>query len=81
MNTDKPQTETNTVLGAVNHDESTITVKELIEQLCKYDGNKPVNISAVGMNSTDSWNAPLQFAELTVDEFNGIVRINFSLYG
>lgn len=81
MSTTNSQTETNTVLGAVNSIEKTITVKQLMEQLSKFDGEKPVNISAVGVNDTDSWDAPLQLEELTVDEFKGIVRINFSLYG
>ena len=61
-------------------DSPTLTVNELITQLSKYDGNKPVNISAVGFNASDSWDAPLELGGLTVDEFNDIVRINFSLY-
>ena len=59
----------------------TLTVEQLIKQLQKFDKNKPVNISAVGVNSSDSWDAPLQLEEFTVDEFKGVVRINFSLYG
>lgn len=62
-------------------EQKTITVAELINQLTKFDGNKPVNISAVGITAQDSWDAPLQFEELTVDEFKGVVRINFSLHG
>ena len=58
-----------------------MTVKKLIEQLKKFDENKEVQISAVGFSSRDSWDAPLNLEELTVDEFKGIVRINFSLYG
>ena len=58
-----------------------LTVKELIEQLQKFDCDKEVNISAVGFNSTDSWDAQLQFEDETVDEYNNIVRINFSVYG
>ncbi len=58
-----------------------LTVKELIEQLKKFDENKEVQISAVGFSSKDSWDAPLTLEELTVDEFKEIVRINFSLYG
>jgi len=59
----------------------TVTVKELIEQLQKFDSDKIVNISAVGFNSSDSWDAPLLFGKDTVDEYKDIVRINFSLYG
>lgn len=58
-----------------------LKVKELIEQLSKFDGNKEVQISAVGFNSNDSWDAPLQFSNETVNEHNDIVRINFSLHG
>ena len=57
-----------------------LTVKELIEQLEKFDENKEVQISAVGFSSKDSWDAPLTLEDLTVDEFKGIVRINFSIY-
>tara|TARA_R110000772_G_C13310268_1_gene440035 strand:+ start:313 stop:684 length:372 start_codon:yes stop_codon:yes gene_type:complete len=60
---------------------NTLTNKQLIEQLQRFDGDKPVNISAVGFNTTDSWDAPLQLEEDTVDEHNNIIRINFSLYG
>ncbi len=56
----------------------TITVKELISQLQKRDENKPVNISMVGITANDSWDAPLPFGDITVDEHKGIVRINFS---
>lgn len=59
----------------------TLTVKELISQLQKFDEDKPVNISGVGFNSTDSWDAPLELGDLTVDEFKGVVRINFSAIG
>ena len=58
-----------------------LTVKKLIEQLKKFDKDKEVQISAVGFSSKDSWDAPLILEELTVSEFKGIVRINFSLYG
>lgn len=58
-----------------------LTVKGLIEQLKKFDENKEVQIGAVGFSSKDSWDAPLDLEELTVDEFKGVVRINFSLYG
>ena len=58
-----------------------LTVKESTEQLKKFDENKEVQISAVGFSSKDSWDVPLQFEDDTVDEFKGIVRINFSLYG
>jgi hypothetical protein len=61
--------------------EKKVTVKDLIEQLSKFDENKEVQISAVGLSSSDSWSAPLQLEDDTVDEFNGIVRINFSLFG
>jgi len=46
-----------------------LTVKELIEQLKKFDENKEVQISAVGFSSKDSWDAPLILEELTVSEF------------
>ena len=54
-----------------------LTVKELIEQLKNFDGNKEVNISFVGLSSEDSWDVPLTLEELTIDEFKGVVRINF----
>lgn len=58
-----------------------LTVKELIEQLKKFDENKEVYVGAVGFSSKDSWDSPLDLAELTVDEFNGVVRVNFGLFG
>jgi len=58
----------------------TLTVGELISYLNKFDATMPVNISGVGVSARDSWNAPLDLEELTVDQFDGIVRINFSLY-
>jgi len=57
-----------------------LTVKELIEQLENFDKDKEVQVSAVGISGKDSWNTPLNLEELTVDEFKGVVRINFSLY-
>lgn len=57
-----------------------LTVKELIEQLKKFDEDKEVQVSAVGFSVKDSWDAPLTLGDLTVDEFKGIVRINFPLY-
>jgi hypothetical protein len=36
-----------------------LTVNELIEQLKKFNGNKEVQISAVGFSKDDSWDAPL----------------------
>ncbi len=60
--------------------EERLTVKELIEQLRKFDENKEVQVGAVGFTPEDSWDAPLTLEELTVDEFKGIVRINFSIY-
>jgi hypothetical protein len=58
-----------------------LTVKELIEQLKKFDENKEVQIGAVGFSVSDSWDAPLTLGEFTVDEFKGVVRVNFALYG
>ena len=61
--------------------EETITVEELINQLKKFDLDKPVNISGVGFSSGDSWNAPLMFGKESVDEFKGVVRIHISTVG
>lgn len=58
-----------------------LTVKELIEQLKLVDQDKEVYVGGVGVSSKDSWDAPLTLQEFTVDEWNGYVRINFSLYG
>lgn len=57
-----------------------LNVGELIDQLRKMDPNKEVYVGAMGFTSKDSWDAPLTLQELTVDEWNGYVRINFSLY-
>lgn len=59
----------------------TLTVKQLVEQLLKVDQDLPLNISAVGFNSKDSWDAPLELEEHTVDVYKGICRINFSVIG
>ena len=57
-----------------------LTVKELIEQLSKVDKDKEVMLSHVGISASDSYDLPLIFSELTVDETHEIVRINFSKY-
>ena len=59
--------------------EKTLIVRELIEQLKKVDQNLPVYISGVGINSTDSWDAPLEFENDTVDIHDGKCRINISI--
>lgn len=59
--------------------EETLTVGELIEQLQKYDKNLPVNVYAVGITSKLSWSAPLEFLDDTVDLFDGVCRISFSV--
>lgn len=59
---------------------TSLTVKELIEQLSKVDKNKEVMLSHVGISASDSYDLPLIFSELTVDETHEIVRINFSKY-
>ena len=61
-------------------EQESLTVKELIEQLQRFDENKEVQVGAVGFSPKDSWDAPLTFGDLTVDELKGIVRINFTLY-
>ncbi|MBP8113855.1 MAG: hypothetical protein KAY50_00790 [Chitinophagaceae bacterium] len=60
--------------------DDTITVKELIRQLQKFDENKEVYISMVGLNASESWDAKLPFGDITVDDHAGHVRINFSHY-
>ena len=57
-----------------------ITNKELINQLSKFDENKKVFIYGIGINSLDSFKAPLTFEDLTVDEIDNDININFSLY-
>jgi len=59
--------------------EETLTVGELIEQLSKFNKDKKVVVSATGFNSSMDWDAPLVFEDRTVDEFKGVVRINFSI--
>ena len=61
--------------------ENTILVKELIEKLQKVDQNLPMCVSGVGITKDDSWNAPLEFKDDTVDVYNGICRINISSIG
>ena len=61
--------------------EDTLTVKELIEQLNKVDENLSVYISGVGITVNDSWNAPLEFGNNTVDVYDGKCRISFSAIG
>lgn len=58
--------------------EETITVGELIKQLSKYSEDKEVIASSVGFNARDSYDFTLDFGDLTVDEYNGVIRINFS---
>ena len=61
--------------------EKTLTVKELIEQLSKVDQNLPVYVSGVGLTVNDSWDAPLQFDNDTVDVYKGKCRIHMSTVG
>ena len=58
--------------------EETITVRELIVQLLKQDIDKKVIVSSVGFNSSNSYDYSLDLEDLTVDEYKGVVRINFS---
>ena len=58
--------------------EETITVRELIVQLLRQDVDKKVIVSSVGFNSSDSYDYTLDLEDLTVDEYKGVVRINFS---
>ena len=58
--------------------EETITVRELIVQLLRQDVDKKVIVSSVGFNSSDSYDYSLDLEDLTVDEYKGVVRINFS---
>lgn len=55
-------------------------VHELIKQLSEQDENATVVISGVGINSTDSWDLPLTFAELTVQKYRKVVRINVDIH-
>ncbi len=57
--------------------ENTITVRELIEQLLKQDVDSKVVVSSVGFNSSDSYDYSLDLENLVVDNYNGVVRINF----
>jgi hypothetical protein len=56
----------------------TITVSELITYLSEYGLDKKVVLSAVGFNSNTSYDIPLDLGQFTVDEYQGVVRINFS---
>lgn len=58
--------------------EETITVRELIVQLLRQDVDKKVIVSSVGFNSSNSYDYSLDLEDLTVDEYKGVVRINFS---
>jgi hypothetical protein len=58
--------------------ENTITVRDLIGQLLKQDIDKKVIVSSVGFNSSNSYDYSLDLEDLTVDEYKGVVRINFS---
>ena len=64
----------------MTQEEKSIIVSELIKQLSQFDPNQEVNIYAVGITASDSWQAKMILAEHTVDEFDGIVRISFSRY-
>ena len=57
--------------------EETITVRELITQLLEKNMNKKVVVSSVGFNADCSYDYPLSLGNITVDEFDGVVRINF----
>jgi hypothetical protein len=56
----------------------TIIVSELIAYLSEYGLDKKVVLSAVGFNSNASYDIPLDLGQFTVDEYQGVVRINFS---
>ena len=58
--------------------ENTITVRELIIQLLRQDVDKKVIVSSVGFNSSNSYDYSLDLEDLTVDEYKGVIRINFS---
>ena len=58
--------------------EETITVRELIVQLLRQDVDKKVIVSSVGFNSSNSYDYSLDLEDLTVDEYKGVIRINFS---
>ena len=58
--------------------EETITVRELIVQLLRQDVDKKVIVSSVCFNSSNSYDYTLDLEDLTVDEYKGVVRINFS---
>ena len=58
--------------------EETITIRELIVQLLRQDVDKKVIVSSVGFNSSNSYDYTLDLEDLTVDEYKGVVRINFS---
>lgn len=58
--------------------EETITVGEIIDQLQKFDRNKPCYIYGVGITHKMDWKAPLFFGDETVDERDDEVHINFS---
>lgn len=58
--------------------EETITVRELIIQLLRQDVDKKVIVSSVGFNSSNSYDYSLDLEDLTVDEYKGVIRINFS---
>jgi hypothetical protein len=53
-----------------------------MEHLARFDKDKPVLISGVGLCANDSWYAPIyDLGDVTVDEYKGIVRVNFSTVG
>jgi hypothetical protein len=58
--------------------EDTLTAGELIAYLSKYDLDKKVIVSSVGFTVESSYDFPLYLEHTTVDEYKGIVRINFS---
>lgn len=57
---------------------NTLSVKQLIEQLNKIDGDLPVYISNVGITENSSWDSPLEFGEDTVTTQEGVCRIHSS---
>lgn len=68
-------------LKKIQNKESAITVKQLIDQLSNLDPDLPVYLSGVGVNEGDSWDAPLNLGEVTVDENDDKCRISFSTIG
>lgn len=59
--------------------ENTLTVKQLIEQLSKFDLDKPVFLYSVGITADLSLEIPLAFENDTVDMQGDKVNINFTI--